>query len=157
IAIYSKHPPSIKSAGIGALVSVQGSVSKRFGRSSLSSLTTLDLSAKNAAALPARIGKYEVKEEIGEGDLIRLVRAFDCDTGRPVTLKILTDKATPNLVDRFRREVGSAAKLRTPNTIAIYEMGEHAGLVFAAMQWLGDDSLHRAIRTQRPLTLLQKT
>jgi serine/threonine protein kinase len=40
--------------------------------------------------------------------------------------------------------------------VGIYELGEHGGQPFTAMQHLGDDDLRRAIKTQRPLTLLQK-
>jgi len=104
----------------------------------------------------ARIGKYEVEAEIGHSAIIQVFRAFDRDTGRPVTLKVLTGVADRPLLERFRREVACAANLRSPSIIAIYELGEHVGLPFAAMQHLGGDDLRRAIQTKRPLTLLQK-
>ena len=103
-----------------------------------------------------RIEKYDVETEIGRGDLVRVFRAFDRDLGRPATLKVLTDLAGSALTKRFRAEVASVGKLRTPHIIAIYGLGEHVGLPFAAMQVLGDDDLRQAIRTRRPLSLLQK-
>jgi len=106
-------------------------------------------------ALP-RIEKYEVETEIGRGDLVRVFRAFDRSLGRPVTLKLLTDLGGSALTRRFRAEVASIAKLRSPHLIAIYGLGEHVGLPFAAMQVLGEDDLGQAIRNQRELTLLQK-
>lgn len=106
--------------------------------------------------LSARIGKYEVEAEIGQSATVKVFRALDRDTGRPVTLKVLTDVADRALVERFRREVAAAAGLRSRSFIAIYELGEHVGLPFAAMQHLDGDDLRRAIQTQRALTLLQK-
>jgi TonB family protein len=104
----------------------------------------------------ARIGKYEVEAEIGHSATVKVFRALDRDTGRPVTLKVLTDVADRVLVERFRREVAAAAGLRHPRFIAIYELGEHVGLPFAAMQHLDGDGLRGAIQTQRSLTLLEK-
>src|SRR5689334_13894888 len=76
---------------------------------------------------PARIGKYEVREEIGNGTLVRLFHATDRDTSRQVILKLLTDIRDQRLVQIFRREVANAARLRHRNLITIYELGEHEG------------------------------
>lgn len=107
-------------------------------------------------AVPPRIGKYEVEAETAHTPLGRVFRAFDRDTGRTVSLAVLTEVAGRPLAERFRREVALAANLRTPGVVAIYELGEHLGLPFAAMQYLGDDTLRRAIDERRSLTLLQK-
>ena len=106
--------------------------------------------------LSARIGKYEVDAEIGQSATVKVFRALDRDTGRPVALKVLTDVADRALVERFRREIAAAAGVRNRSFIAIYELGEHVGLPFAAMQHLEGADLRRAIQTQRSLTLLQK-
>jgi TonB family protein len=108
--------------------------------------------------LSTRIGKYEVEAEIGSssGGRVRVFRALDRDTGRPVTLKLLADVTDKRRGDRFRREVACVAKLRHPNVVAVYELGEHVGLPFAAIEHLGDHDLSAAIRSQQQLTLLQK-
>ena len=108
-------------------------------------------------AVPGRIGKYEVEAETGHTSLGRVFRAFDRDTGRPVSLAVLTEVAGRPLAERFRREVAIAANLRCASLAAIYELGEHLGLPFAAIEYLGDDTLRRAIDARRPLTLFQKT
>ncbi len=105
---------------------------------------------------PARIGKYEIESEIGQGALVKAFRAFDRDTGRPVTLKVLTEVADRGLVERFRREAAAVSRLHHRSIIGIYELGEHVGLPFVAQQHLGDDNLRGAIRNQTSLTLLQK-
>src|SRR5438270_477892 len=109
-----------------------------------------------AGNVPSRIGKYQVTAEIGNGTLVKLFRASDRDTGRPVLLKVLTDTSDHRLVEMFRREVANAARLCHRNLITIYELGEHERLPFAAMQDLDGGDLRHVIRAERPLTLLQK-
>ena len=108
------------------------------------------------ARASARIGKYEVEAEIGESASVKVFRAFDRDTGRPVTLKVLTDVADRALVERFRREIAAAAGLRNRSFVAIYELGEHVGLPFAATEHLDSGDLRLVLQTQRSLTVLQK-
>jgi eukaryotic-like serine/threonine-protein kinase len=106
--------------------------------------------------MQARIGKYEVDAEIGNGTLVKVFRALDRDTGRPVTLKLLAEAGDRRVADLFRRKVATAAKLSHKNLIAIYELGEHEGLPFAAMQHLDEGSLRAAIRTRTSVPLLRK-
>ena len=117
-------------------------------------LHSLDNAGQRAPA--PRIGKYDVGAEIGHGGLVKVFRAFDRDLSRPVMLKVLTGLGDPELTRRFRAEVACVARLRTPAVIAIYELAEHVGLPFAAMQLFGEDSFADALRMQTPLTLLQK-
>src|SRR5581483_12271449 len=111
-----------------------------------------------AGGKPARIGKYEVQGQIKaeKHARVEVFRAYDHDIGRPVTLKLVVDVTDRPLAERFRREVSSVAKLNVSNLVSIYELGEQAGLPFAAMQHLGDDNLGRAIQDNRTLHLLQK-
>jgi Protein kinase domain/Gram-negative bacterial TonB protein C-terminal len=106
--------------------------------------------------LTARIGKYEVEAEMKEGSAVQVLQGLDRDTLRPVTLKVLTDITDAGLQQRFRTEVATAAQLHHPSFITIYELGEHVGLPFAAMQYLSGLDLKTAIQTKRPGTLLEK-
>src|SRR5579862_5489304 len=89
----------------------------------------------SSAAVPSHIGKYEVETENGRGTVVRMFRARDRDTGRRVTLKLLAGGRDRRLADLFRREIAIAAGLRHKNIVAIYELGDHAGLPFAATQF----------------------
>ena len=104
----------------------------------------------------ARVGKYEVESEIGGGALIRVFQGWDRATGRRVILKVLTDIADAQRVERFRREVAALANVRDAHVISIYELGEHVGLPFAALEYLGDDHVGRAIAAPGRFTLLDK-
>ncbi len=104
----------------------------------------------------ARIGKYEVETEISGGSLVRVFDGWDRATGRRVILKVLTDVADELRVSRFRREVAAMANFRNAGLISIYELGEHVGMPFAAVEHLGQDHLGHAISSPRPFTLLEK-
>ena len=129
---------------------------------SLGRVLPIDLAAGTAAVrqperhTPARVGRYDIESEIGNGLLVRVFRAFDQSTARPVTLKVITGAADESAIERFRSEVSTAARLRHPGIVAIYELGEHNGLPFAATQHMEGEDLGTAMRTQRSLSLLQK-
>ena len=106
--------------------------------------------------LAARIGKYEVEAEVPGGALVRVFDGWDRATARRVTLKVLTDVADAERVDRFRREVAAIANVRNAGLVSIYELGEHVGMPFAALEHLGGDSLASVISSRRPLSLLEK-
>ena len=113
-------------------------------------------SPSTGSPMTTRIGKYEVGAEMQGDPVVEILQGFDRDTGRPVTLKVLTELADPALRERFRREVATAARLHHSALIAIYELGDHAGRPFAAMQHLAGISLEQAIEARRPESLLGK-
>ena len=107
-------------------------------------------------SIAARIGKYEVETEAGKGTVVRVFHAWDRATARRVTLRVLTDVANKPGSERFRREVAAMANVRNASLISIYELGEHVGMPFAALEYLGDDHLANAIADKRPFALLDK-
>jgi serine/threonine-protein kinase len=94
-----------------------------------------------------RIGKYEVVKRIATGGMGAVYRAVDTELDRPVALKVLNPEiaAKPNVLDRFRREAKAAARLRHENIVAIYEIGEHNGTNFLALEFVDGVDLHEYI------------
>src|SRR6185503_13105199 len=74
----------------------------------------------------------------------------DSRLGRQVALKILpaSFQYDPVRRERFLREARAASALRSPNIAAIYDIGEHEGTIFIAMEYVEGDTLleriHRA-------------
>ena len=91
--------------------------------------------------LPSR---YRAPTLIGHGGMGDIYRAKDKVLDRPVAIKVLAERYShdESLRARFRREALTAARLSTaPNTIKIYDVGEHQGRPFIVMEYLPGGSL----------------
>jgi serine/threonine-protein kinase len=84
------------------------------------------------------LGKYRVDSLIGSGGFAWVLRGYDPEMDIPVAIKVLKPQfaGDSTLVDRFRREASTAAKLRHPNIIKIYAVGKQDDAVYFVMDYL---------------------
>ncbi|MCC6319391.1 MAG: serine/threonine protein kinase [Gemmatimonadaceae bacterium] len=84
------------------------------------------------------LGKYRVEELIGSGGFAWVYRGYDPTLEIPVALKVLKPQfaGDPTFEERFRREASTAARLRHPNIVKIYEVGRDGDAVYFAMDFL---------------------
>ena len=102
-------------------------------------------------ALPSRIGRYHILGLLGRGAMGVVYRGRDPGLDRDVAVKVmaLADESREGH-DRFLREARSAARLQHPNIVTLYELGEHKGSPFMAMELLDGMDLQRALAAGPP-------
>jgi WD40 repeat protein len=96
-----------------------------------------------AASGVAHIGGYEVLGELGRGGMGVVYRARDPRLKRLVALKMIRadGHADPGQRRRFQTEAESAARLRHPNIVQVYEVGEAGGRPYLALEYVDGGSL----------------
>jgi tetratricopeptide (TPR) repeat protein len=98
--------------------------------------------AAAAARIPGNVlGRYVRVRKLGEGGMGEVWRAWDRDLHRWVALKFLRIDNLGELA-RFQREARTVAKLSHPNIAAIYDVGDHGGRPYIAMQYVEGPTLN---------------
>lgn len=87
--------------------------------------------------------QYEVIEQIGEGGMGVVYKARDTKLDRFVALKFLTKNVAASDADRqrFFQEAKAAATLNHPNICTVYDVAEHDGKLFIAMEFIEGETL----------------
>ena len=101
-----------------------------------------------------RLGPYEIRTLLGVGGMGEVYRGRDTRLGRDVALKVIS----PRLVGddssrrRFEREARAASALNHPSIVTVYDVGEHEGVSWIAMEWVEGRTLREAL-IDGPLSL----
>jgi TonB family protein len=113
--------------------------------------------ASQASTPSGFIGRYQVLEKIADGGMGSLYLARDPAIDRLVAIKLLRRGFdTESLRERFAREARAAGRLRHPNIVTVFDVGEHDGDPFIAMEFLAGETLGELIRQGARLSLSRR-
>jgi serine/threonine protein kinase len=99
------------------------------------------------------VGPYRVMEQLGQGGMATVYKAYHAALDRYVALKALHPAfgEDPNFEARFQREARLVAKLEHPHIVPIYDYAEHEGRPYLVMKYIEGDTL-KARLMKGPLT-----
>ena len=116
------------------------------------------LAASKPLPLGSMLGKYRLTEVLGHGGMGTVYAAEDSLIKRKVAIKVLSPQLAPdpNVINRLLAEAQAAGKLNHPNVVTIYDVGEHDGLPFIAMEFVRGDTFADLVCLRPPLPVLRK-
>ncbi len=96
-----------------------------------------------------KLGRYEIREQIGAGGMGEVYLALDTELDRTVAIKILPEvlASDPKRLLRFTQEAKAASALNHPHILTIYEIGTTGTSPFIATEFIDGETLRRRIRS----------
>jgi Tol biopolymer transport system component/tRNA A-37 threonylcarbamoyl transferase component Bud32 len=90
-----------------------------------------------------RLGRYEIRSQIGAGGMGEVYRARDEKLNRDVAIKVLPAELSQNAdrLRRFEQEAQAAGALNHPNILAVYDVGTHDGAPYVVSELLEGESV----------------
>jgi len=102
------------------------------------------------------IGPYRIVDQIGQGGMAVVFKAYHAALDRYVAIKVLNPaiQQDPGFLSRFQREARIVAKLDHPHIIPIYDFAIHEGTPYLVMRYIKGQSLKAMLRN-RPMPAKQ--
>lgn len=99
------------------------------------------------------VGPYQIIEQLGQGGMASVYKAYHAALDRYVALKVLHQAFNEDstFIGRFQREARVVAKLEHPNIVPVYDYAEHEGRPYLVMKFIEGDTL-KARMTAGPLS-----
>lgn len=84
------------------------------------------------------LGTYRIIEQIGEGGMASVYKAYQVSMDRNVAIKVLPGQLaeSPEFVKRFQQEARIIARLEHPYILPVFDYGEENGIAYFVMRYL---------------------
>jgi serine/threonine protein kinase/tetratricopeptide (TPR) repeat protein len=94
-----------------------------------------------------RLGRYEIRSQIGKGGMGEVYQALDTELDRTVAIKILPTEVASDQqrLQRFIQEAKAASALNHPHILTVYEIGTIGDSRYIATEFIEGDTLRRRI------------
>ena len=97
------------------------------------------------------MGHFKLLRLIGKGAMGLVIQAEDTNLKRIVALKVLRKQLSKGekgtkAVEQFLREARAAAAIEHPNVVRVYEINQHAGWWYIAMEMVSGSSLQEIVK-----------
>ena len=94
---------------------------------------------------PRAMGRFQILRRLGQGGMGVVFSAYDEELDRRVAIKLLRGDRLrdPEALQLFRSEAQAMARLSHANVVQIYEVGEHEGQLYIAMEFVQGRTLRR--------------
>lgn len=99
------------------------------------------------------LGPYKILERIGRGRMAGVYKAVHT-LGQTVAIKVLPPSRArdAHMLARFQREARLALRLKHPNIVRAFQMGEHNGLHYFVMEYLEGETLEEVLQRRKRLS-----
>jgi tetratricopeptide (TPR) repeat protein len=98
-----------------------------------------------------KIGHYVIEQRLGAGGMGVVYAARDTDLARGVALKIVRPRVEVDAMEaRLHREGMAMARLSHRNVVPVFELGNHDGQLYIAMELVDGETLRSWVTTPRP-------
>lgn len=96
-----------------------------------------------------KIGRYEIRAELGRGGMATVYHGYDPRFEREVAVKVLPSEllhSDPQFKLRFEREAKIIAQLEHPSIVPVYDVGDENGQPYFVMRYMNGGSLAERIK-----------
>ena len=95
------------------------------------------------------LGPYQIINQLGQGGMATVFKAYHAAMDRYVALKIVSSALinSPELLERFKREVHLIAKLEHPHILPVHDFGEYNGIPYMVMRLVDAGTLKERLST----------